>query len=196
MRKDTERTRLKIIKKAEKLFASKGIDGVTMAEVNRASGQKNSSAAAYHFGTKEGLLDAILDRHSTRMEQRRQVLLANTDDTDLDQVIDVLVRPLVEKLDDRDGGLEFLRINSQLMTSAQYRKLRERRIRKLPQVQKAQAMLASLLPDMGKQEREARMMCFESLLFQSLLTYLFRGERVQRDIFVDTMIRCARQIFK
>lgn len=196
MRKDTERTRLKIIKKAEKLFASKGIDGVTMAEVNRASGQKNSSAAAYHFGTKEGLLDAILDRHSTRMEQRRQVLLANIDDTDVDQVIDVLVRPLVEKLDDRDGGLEFLRINSQLMTSAQYRKLRERRIRKLPQVQKAQTLLASLLPDMGKQEREARMMCFESLLFQSLLTYLFRGERVQRDIFVDTMIRCARQIFK
>jgi len=196
MRKDTERTRHKIIKKAEKLFASKGIDAVTMAEVNRASGQKNSSAAAYHFGTKEGLIDAILDRHSTRMEQRRQVLLANTDATDLDQVIDVLVRPLVEKLDDRDGGLEFLRINSQLMTSAQYRKLRERRIRKLPQVQKAQAMLASLLPNMDTQEREARMMCFESLLFQSLLTYLFRGERVQRDIFVDTMIRCARQIFK
>ena len=59
MRKDTIKTRKKIIAVAEKLFAECGVDGVSLNEVTRASGQRNKSALTYHFGSKEGLMLAM-----------------------------------------------------------------------------------------------------------------------------------------
>ena len=41
---------------AERLFAERGIDNVSIREIVRASGQSNLSAAHYHFGTREALV--------------------------------------------------------------------------------------------------------------------------------------------
>jgi len=49
MRKDTLLTRQKIIATAERLFAERGIDAVSLHEITRESGQKNKSALSSHF---------------------------------------------------------------------------------------------------------------------------------------------------
>src|SRR3546814_1363010 len=57
-----EATRVLLIEAAERLFATRGIDGVTLAQIQLAAGQSNSSVIGYHFGSKDGLVQAILDR--------------------------------------------------------------------------------------------------------------------------------------
>ena len=42
-------TAIQMLDVAERLFASKGIDKVSLREIVRASGQSNLSAAHYHF---------------------------------------------------------------------------------------------------------------------------------------------------
>ena len=47
-----------LLQTAEALFARKGIDAVSLNEINKAARQRNTSAMHYHFGSKEGLVQA------------------------------------------------------------------------------------------------------------------------------------------
>jgi AcrR family transcriptional regulator len=55
-------TAIQILDVAERLFAIKGIDKVSLREIVRASGQSNLSAAHYHFGSREALMGTLLAR--------------------------------------------------------------------------------------------------------------------------------------
>ncbi|MCW5641616.1 MAG: TetR family transcriptional regulator [Rhodoferax sp.] len=55
-------TAIQILDVAERLFASNGIDKVSLREIVRASGQNNLSAAHYHFGSREALIGSLLAR--------------------------------------------------------------------------------------------------------------------------------------
>src|SRR5437870_7539432 len=54
-------TRERLMTVAERLFVEQGIRSVPMREIARAAGQRNHSAASYHFGSREGLAEAIFD---------------------------------------------------------------------------------------------------------------------------------------
>ena len=45
---------------AARLFAERGIDNVSMAEIVRAADQRNTSAVRYHFGSRDDVLAAVL----------------------------------------------------------------------------------------------------------------------------------------
>ena len=55
----SDRTREQLILAGERLFALSGLDSVSLRQINSAAGQRNSSAAHYHFGSKEALVQAI-----------------------------------------------------------------------------------------------------------------------------------------
>ena len=57
-------TRLALMRAAEQLFAQQGVDRVSLREIAIAAGQRNVSAATYHFGSKRELIETILERHS------------------------------------------------------------------------------------------------------------------------------------
>lgn len=111
-------TRERLISAAEKLFAERGIFQVSLREVNRASGARNAVALQYHFGDREGLVRAILAKHSPAVEARRHAMLdqfeADARD-DLRALSSAWVRPLASKLADDDGGPEYLRIYAELI---------------------------------------------------------------------------------
>ena len=118
IRSDTVATRARIVAAAERLFASHGIDAVSLARINRAARQRNRSALQYHFRDKRGLLDAILDKHTPGIEQRRHALLDELEsrpELDLRSLAQALVLPVAEKLRDPDGGVAFVRINAELL---------------------------------------------------------------------------------
>ncbi|WP_202125176.1 TetR/AcrR family transcriptional regulator [Actinomadura physcomitrii] len=52
-------TRTRLIEVAERLFAERGVNAVSLREIAAAAGQRNTSAVACHFGTKEKLVTAI-----------------------------------------------------------------------------------------------------------------------------------------
>ncbi|MDR7304100.1 TetR/AcrR family transcriptional regulator [Haloactinomyces albus] len=69
-------TRERLILTAERLFAERGIGEVSLREVGAAAGQRNTSAAQYHFGNKDSLIAAILDHRMRVINDRRLRRLA------------------------------------------------------------------------------------------------------------------------
>jgi AcrR family transcriptional regulator len=53
-------TRQALLDAAERLFAERGVNWVSMREIVRASQQHNTSAALYHFGSREALIVAVV----------------------------------------------------------------------------------------------------------------------------------------
>lgn len=113
-------TALALMRAAERLFATNGVDVVSLREVSAAAGQANNSAVGYHFGSREGLIDSILERHSVPIQARYVAeldLLQRQGSYTLRALLETLVLPLVDKLDDADGGPEFISISAQLSVS-------------------------------------------------------------------------------
>lgn len=113
-------TRDKIIAVAERLFAERGIEGVSLSDINKAAGQRNKNATHYHFGSKEGLLQAILDKHEPAISARRDELLDECEakgEPTLRDLVRVMLLPIAEKLSDPDGGREFVRFSAHVVVN-------------------------------------------------------------------------------
>jgi AcrR family transcriptional regulator len=111
-------TRAELLSAAEALFAEKGIDAVSLREINRSAGQRNASALQYHFATRDGLLQAILDKHKQSIEIARHALLDQYESrgtADLRDLVGAFVLPLASKLTDRNGGPDYLQIAAELV---------------------------------------------------------------------------------
>ena len=68
-------TRDLLLDAAARLFAERGVDNVSIAEIVRSAGQRNTSAVHYHFGSRDEVLRAVLARHVPELAERRTVLL-------------------------------------------------------------------------------------------------------------------------
>ena len=67
-------TQDRILDAAERLFAERGIDGVSVRAILAEAGV-NAALANYHFGSREGLIDAILRRRLAPLTEERARLL-------------------------------------------------------------------------------------------------------------------------
>lgn len=111
-------TRDRLIHAAERLFAARGIDAVSLREINRASGARNAIAVQYHFEDRSGIIRAVLQKHRPDVEARRHAMLDQyeADGTpDLRRLAAALVRPWAAKLADPDGGPDYLQIQAELL---------------------------------------------------------------------------------
>lgn len=118
LRADTYETRLLIMRTAERLFRERGVDRVSMLEIQEASGQRNHSAVKYHFGDLRGLVEAILQRHSANIQHQWMTDLDALDVTGparLRALVALLVHGMASKLDDPDGGPDYLELLAQLV---------------------------------------------------------------------------------
>jgi AcrR family transcriptional regulator len=114
----TEPTRERILSAAEELFAAHGVDGVSLREITRASGTRNTVGLQYHFKDRNGVLRAILAKHLADVDARRHALLDAYEadgGADLRAMTAALVMPWAAKLDDADGGPQFLQIYAELL---------------------------------------------------------------------------------
>jgi AcrR family transcriptional regulator len=106
-------TRELLICTAERLFAERGINAVSLREIGVEAGQRNNAATEYHFGTRENLLAAIYVFRARALNERCLELLTElTDEARLDDVgalLRALVVPHAENIQDRnDHFLGFL----------------------------------------------------------------------------------------
>ncbi|MFN8020570.1 MAG: helix-turn-helix domain-containing protein [Acidimicrobiales bacterium] len=118
MAPNPEVTKQRLITAAERLFAERGIEGVSLREVNTAAGVGNTTALQYHFRDRAGLVKAVLAKHSPAVDDARHRLLdeyvAEGRD-DLRALAAALVRPSAAKLSDPDGGRAYLRIHAEVL---------------------------------------------------------------------------------
>ncbi len=108
------RSRQAMIVAAERLFAERGIAAVSLREIGAAAGQRNNSAAQYHFGSKAGLVEAIFALRMAAINERRLAALAELDtgarrDAPVRELVEAYVRPLAESFGDTPGERWYLR---------------------------------------------------------------------------------------
>jgi AcrR family transcriptional regulator len=106
-----------LIRAAERLFAERGSDAVSLRDITAASGATNASAVQYHFGDRRGLVRAILSKHDVEIERRRHELLdvyESVAELDVRALAAALVRPLAAELNNDDGGLGYLQLVADL----------------------------------------------------------------------------------
>jgi AcrR family transcriptional regulator len=113
-------TQDKLLDAAARLFAERGIENVSIAEIVRSAGQRNTSALHYHFGSRDGVLIALLERHIPDIRTRRLELLElarSRPDDEPRSAAEAVVRPITEFA--RRGWREraYLRYGSDLANS-------------------------------------------------------------------------------
>jgi len=109
-------TRQQFIDAAMALYAQRSIDSVSVNEVTIAAGQKNRNALQYHFGNRDGLLQAIIDQHSTRVREIRKPLLdaLGKNSVTTKEAATALVQPLITYAEQSIEGVHYVKLLSQL----------------------------------------------------------------------------------
>lgn len=118
MARDAEPTKDALVSAAETLFAARGVDRVSLREINRASGARNAVALQYHFGDRDGIVRAVVRKHYRQVDRQRHQMLDAYEQGSHDDVRELsaaLVLPAAAKLADLDGGPEYLRIAAELL---------------------------------------------------------------------------------
>ncbi|MFC4603965.1 TetR family transcriptional regulator [Rhodococcus kronopolitis] len=93
--------RLTLVRAAERLVAERGLHGVRASEVVKAAGHRNNSAVTYHFGSWNGLLDAVWQLHAQPVNEARAVLIDDArtrGDYGLRTMVEAYLRPLTADL--------------------------------------------------------------------------------------------------
>lgn len=105
---------MQILDAAERLFAERGVDAVSLREINAAAGQKNASSIQYHFGNRDGLLAAVIERHMSDVDADRLAVLEGAATDSVRALVQALVAPLAGKLGSTSGR-RYLRVLAQLV---------------------------------------------------------------------------------
>jgi AcrR family transcriptional regulator len=165
-------TKSKILDAAERLFAEHGFDTPSLRHITSEAGV-NLAAVHYHFGSKEALLFAVLERRIGPINQRRfelleQLLAASSDSPSVEQILDTFVRPAAEVITG-EGRQHFPRIMARLFTESSPRgqQLMPRLFGDV--LLRFHAALARALPQLSERELLWRMMFATAVMAQGLV---------------------------
>lgn len=115
------KTRDSILDAAEELIARKGYANTSMREITGRA-KANLAAVNYHFGTKEGMVAAMLDRRLNPLNQKRIEMLAAEVQAarqegrppNTETLLRALVEPILRFFKSKEGGINFIKIFSQI----------------------------------------------------------------------------------
>jgi len=89
------------------MFAERGIEAVSLREVSASAGQRNNSAAQYHFGDRKGLLAAVYEARMAIVDERRHAYLeqlrADGRAGEVRGLVEAIVLPLLAVVEESDG---------------------------------------------------------------------------------------------
>ncbi|MGO3326689.1 TetR/AcrR family transcriptional regulator [Gordonia sp. (in: high G+C Gram-positive bacteria)] len=95
-----DRARETLLDAAEELFALYGIDAVSNRKITEHAGTANHSAIAYHFGGREEMIEALLNRGRSDITARRTALLESLPERQsLHEMVGAGILPWIEYLD-------------------------------------------------------------------------------------------------
>ncbi|MEM7410449.1 MAG: TetR/AcrR family transcriptional regulator [Myxococcota bacterium] len=201
--RQTDATRQKLMAAALELFAEHGLDGVRIGAITHAAGAANASAIHYHFGGKDGLVSAILDKYDAETSAKHRAYaaeLAQVDGVELRDEVRVLVMPYVDLLN-RTDGVAYLRLIGQLLGHPRFAVLE--RHRKFDAIPGGPLAVMSRANEANPQYWQSRRLLVGSLLYHGLADYAtlqFAQKRdhrpAERDAFVDELVNAITAVFQ
>src|SRR6266480_3929180 len=118
MPSDGSATRRKLVDEAARAFARDGVYSASLIDITRKARQRNRGALHYHFGSRSGVLCAVLERHADFLARREGELLQDAltrPDDDVKSVVEAIVRPATELAESGWRGRCFLVILAELV---------------------------------------------------------------------------------
>ncbi|MDP3348267.1 MAG: TetR/AcrR family transcriptional regulator [Hydrogenophaga sp.] len=116
VRSDGRETKVRMKAVAQRLFAQHGIDGVTVADIVAAAGQRNKASLQYHFGSKDELIGELLVDGAQKVDAFRLALLDQMAEDGgprhVRDVLDAFVRPVYQLTVTESEGSTYLRFLS------------------------------------------------------------------------------------
>jgi len=91
-------TRDALVETAERLFAERGIEAVSLRDVSKSAGQRNHNAIQYHFGDRAGLVAAVYDHRMRHVNERRHAMLDAAADSGLSGDVTTIAAAVVVPL--------------------------------------------------------------------------------------------------
>ena len=91
--------KLRLVESAEKLFAEKGFESVSVRDITKEAGA-NVAAVNYHFGSRDGLVVAVISRYLMPVNQERLARLdrAEKNGSQVAEILAAFVKPMVEQV--------------------------------------------------------------------------------------------------
>lgn len=95
----------RILEIAERQFAKRGFDGVSLREITNEAGV-DVALVKYHFGNKQGLFDELLRRRAEAINTERSealdAVLAKHDPAPVEEIVDAFTHTLLNKVVSED----------------------------------------------------------------------------------------------
>jgi TetR/AcrR family transcriptional regulator, regulator of cefoperazone and chloramphenicol sensitivity len=192
--RDGTDTRESLLRAGQRLFAERGVYQVPLKAIVDAAGQRNASALHYHFENREGLLQAILERHTATIEVERATMMAELDEaSSIHQLVESFVIPFSRKLDTAEGR-EYLRVVAHLVDLFDYWDVADDRMP--THAAHSLALLGGHLSDLEPKIRHDRITLFLGLVADALATHARRLTRntegvLSNDDFVANLVAMA-----
>jgi AcrR family transcriptional regulator len=138
---------------AERLFAERGIASVSLRQIVLEGGQGNLSAAHYHFGSRDALIRALVERRLRTLDALRHACLdrvvAGGRDGELSAVVGAAIEPLAEAVERTPWGADYARVLAQALFETRMKLLDTVDPEVLSSVTRARAMARRLLPHLS-----------------------------------------------
>ncbi|TQM32756.1 TetR/AcrR family transcriptional regulator [Nocardia bhagyanarayanae] len=166
-------SRAALLDAGERLIAERGVD-VPLRDIAAAGGQRNNSAVHYYFDSRNGLVEAIVERRMNRLEQRRMELLAahEADGTGADPhaLVGMLVGPMLELVgEDRTSHygrfLEVVRTHPVIADARRLAGAERAAVRIIA------TRLGAALPQLSPRHRRRRLETMTTVLFALVADY-------------------------
>jgi len=168
-------TRDRLLDVAERLFAERGFNAVSIRDITREAGA-NLGAINYHFGSKDGLIIAVLERRIAPLTDQRLKSLDAVDATaktgrpELEAVLEAFFRPAVEQaMDPKLGGHTLIKIMARLLVEPNPAVMTTVRRHFEPVVKRFDSALLRAMPQLTADEVFWRMHLLIGALHHSLL---------------------------
>ncbi|QIG44099.1 TetR/AcrR family transcriptional regulator [Nocardioides anomalus] len=111
-------TRQRLLDAATRVLAEQGVENASLLEIARRADQRNRGAVHYHFGSREGLVVAVLEQYADYLAQREGEMLnaaRERPDDDLASAIAAIVRPCVQLAEEGWRGACYLQVVAELV---------------------------------------------------------------------------------
>lgn len=162
-----EPTDRRLLRAAERLFAERGIDAVSLRAIMAAAGA-NVASVHYHFGSKDELVRALIKERSGQVSARRNELLdelENAAELNVRLLAEAFVRPVVEMV--HAGGTAWVTFIAGILSGG-HPALSVVADGFVQQGRRFNALLARIYPDLSARTARFRLTQAMCLTFQVL----------------------------
>ena len=145
-------TKEKLLDAAERLFSERGYDATSLRQIIAEAGV-NLAATHYHFGSKEELLDELVLRKATPVNEERLKLLeqleaeAGGGRLEVERVLDAFLRPMSRRADENP---RFVRLMGRIQAEGMLLPVVQRNFQ--PVISRFLSAMQKALPELPREE--------------------------------------------